>query len=80
MSLREILSVTEIADVVAGAERVADAQQHPLVAQLEHVRAGDVLTAGDPEFVPRRLFMKERSKQPPLLHVGRREERWVVSS
>ena len=41
------LFVSPLANVVAAAETMADAEQHVLVAELEQIGAGDVLVQGD---------------------------------
>ena len=38
----QVLSVFEFADEVAATEAMADADQHPLLSELEHVRAGNI--------------------------------------
>ena len=53
MLLGQELLVFEIADEITAAQLVADAEEHPLIPQFEHVRAGDVLVSSHPKLSPR---------------------------
>jgi hypothetical protein len=69
VEVRQILLVLEVAQVVAGAFRMADAQQHPLVADLEHIAAGDVLVLRDAQ-VSRVVGVQQVAQVGPVLEVG----------
>ena len=70
MEIRQILLVLEIAQIVTAAEVVADAQQHPLVADFEHVRAGNILAFAHAE-IRRETVVQQRSEVSPVLEVRR---------
>lgn len=70
------LLVLPLAEVVAAAEGVADAEEHPLVADAEEVGAGDVFGGLDIGHV----VGEEAAEVVPVLEVGRFEEGWRFSA
>ena len=65
-----------VAQVVAAAERMADAQQHPLVADRKEVSARDVLAVDHVGHVAAQKIADER----PVLQVFRFKQRWILSA
>ena len=58
---------------------MADAEQHPLVAQLEHVGAGDVLVLLDPDR-RRHVIVQQEAQMQPLFQVRRFHQVWRIAA
>ena len=69
MLLGKELLVFEITDEITATQLVADAQKHPLLPQLEHVRTGDILISADPELFLIEIRMKQLTDVIPILEV-----------
>ena len=68
--IRLEFSVFEIAQVIPGAQSMANAQHHPFVAELKHVGAGDVFFPCHAQ-VFGEIRMKQFALEEPVLEVFR---------
>ena len=69
MLLGQELFVLKIADEITTTQLMADAQEHPLFPQLEHVGAGDILVSSDPELLLVKFRMEQLADVVPILKV-----------
>ena len=79
VKIRQKLLVLEVTQIVTAAEVVADAQQHPLLADLEGVGAGDIFPLGHAE-IGREVVMQQRPDLSPCFEVGRLHQDRVVAA
>ena len=69
MLLGKELLVLKITDEISAAQLVADAQEHPLLPQLEHVGTGDILISADSELLLIEIRMEQLAEVIPILEV-----------
>ena len=69
MLLGQELLILKIADEITAAQLVADAQEHPLLPQLEHVGAGNILVSSNSELFLIKVRMEQLADVVPVLEV-----------